>query len=188
MSFVLFPGGQEVAIQVHVVLIESPQPGHAERIENVDEHEGRIVRNRRKVLEQAQLDRRTSERLDAVKAGRVKQYPPWRFRAEPGDVDRQVFAGRPPGRQRKRLESSALCHGCLPKPIARRPVVSGKVWGLDHQVSRGSKAPSHPQYQRPNSVQDQNRQDPTAQPLQISHSPPPYAIHDNGPSPVPYGS
>jgi hypothetical protein len=97
------PGGRnaeiaEVAIQVDVLLVRSPQVGKAVRIDRVHEQDrdaaARGGRDHR-LGEERDLATGATEAFDAVHRGRDDQQRPRVRIAEQGDVDRQLFAARP---------------------------------------------------------------------------------------------
>ena len=98
---------EEVAIEIDVVFVRTSNPGHSEWIQNVNENQCGVVRERRQAIEELKLYGGAGKALDSVNAGRMKESVLRRVRSKPADVDAQAVAGRRTSSQFQGMEPTA---------------------------------------------------------------------------------
>src|SRR5262249_10734708 len=116
----------KIPIQIDVVFVGAPQPGHAVRIENVRDNQSTVLREFRKVAQKSNLNGRSRKPLDAMKSRRMHKRASRIWGAENSDVDCEFVSPRPPDVQWKGSEEAARLGCCVTKPISGDEVVTRK--------------------------------------------------------------
>lgn len=111
----------EIAVHVDIVFVHAATMREAPGIDGVNEQERRI---RRQAFSQARLQKpglngRAGITLGAMRAGGQRQQLLRMRRAEPGDIDRELFAGGAGERMGNAAQCTAAGHGGLEKAPAR---------------------------------------------------------------------
>ena len=86
---------EEIAVQIHVVFVHAAKPGHAERIQRVNQGDGAIGQwFRDSFFQPLQLNGGTGEAFHAVQSGGMNEGAFGRGRTEPANIDCQIISIR----------------------------------------------------------------------------------------------
>src|SRR5262249_55733115 len=88
---VRFTVKKRVPVEVDIRFVYSPQPRLPIRVQNVDQHQSPVRRNRREGVHELQLYCRSSKSLDSVESRRMQQKALRLRSPEPCDVDAEIF-------------------------------------------------------------------------------------------------
>ena len=83
---------KEVPIEVDVVLIRAPKPGHSKRIQDMNQDQCGICGTGWKSAQELELDGGPGKAFDAMGAGGMKECFSRSIRTEPSDVDAESVA------------------------------------------------------------------------------------------------